>query len=81
MIFVYSCVYTYVYVYIEKYCIPAQALDIIIFTFFHRVTMPPFGTEWQKHFRRSGSKTLERLGDLMYNGPSVLEGLQRASEK
>ncbi|XP_071536168.1 ionotropic receptor 21a-like [Panulirus ornatus] len=46
-----------------------------------RVTMPPFGKDWQKQFRESGSVTLEKLADLMYTGPSILEGLKQANEK
>lgn len=47
----------------------------------HRVTMPPVGKNFQKQFRKSGSVTLEKLADLMYNGPSIMEGLQQASER
>ncbi|XP_071536192.1 ionotropic receptor 21a-like [Panulirus ornatus] len=47
----------------------------------NRVTMPPFGKEWQENFRQSGLRTYERLADLMYVGPSYLEGLKQVTEK
>ncbi|XP_071535898.1 ionotropic receptor 21a-like [Panulirus ornatus] len=46
-----------------------------------RVTMPPFGKDWQKQLRASGLSTLERLADIMYVGPSILEGLQQATQR
>ncbi|XP_071535583.1 ionotropic receptor 21a-like [Panulirus ornatus] len=49
--------------------------------FADRVTMPPFGKDWQKQFRESGSAKLERLANLMDIGPTILEGLQMALEK
>ncbi|XP_071544953.1 ionotropic receptor 21a-like [Panulirus ornatus] len=46
-----------------------------------RVTIPPYGEEWQKQFRESGSSALESLAELMHIGPTILQGLQEALTK
>ncbi|XP_071535584.1 glutamate receptor ionotropic, delta-1-like [Panulirus ornatus] len=45
-----------------------------------RVTMPPVGKDLQKQFRESESLILEKLANLMHNGPSILEGLRQATK-
>ncbi|XP_066984761.1 ionotropic receptor 21a-like [Macrobrachium rosenbergii] len=44
-----------------------------------RVTSPPYGEEFRTFFQQSSSPEFKRLAQLMDVGPTVLEGLQRAS--
>lgn len=42
--------------------------------------MPPYGAQWQEDFRKSGSKVMTKLADLMHIGPSHMEALQHATK-
>ncbi|XP_069982138.1 ionotropic receptor 21a-like [Penaeus vannamei] len=43
------------------------------------VTMPPYGVAFRNFFRDSDSKVFQTLADCMEIGPSIMEGLRRAT--
>lgn len=42
--------------------------------------MPGYGQVWKDAFMKSESSVLRKLGYLMYIGPSMMKGLQQATE-
>ncbi|XP_069191343.1 ionotropic receptor 21a isoform X1 [Procambarus clarkii] len=46
-----------------------------------RVTMPPYGEEFQRFFKQSDSVVFKALAEVMHFNPSVTQGLQAATRK
>ncbi|XP_071526951.1 ionotropic receptor 93a-like [Panulirus ornatus] len=46
-----------------------------------RVTMPPFGIVWRTTFAASESEVYRKMAKLLSLGPSVMQGLQTATEQ
>ncbi|XP_071545448.1 ionotropic receptor 21a-like [Panulirus ornatus] len=65
---------------LPKYPPRPETLEELV-NYVDRVTMPPFGKDFKRQFKESGSRTMEKLADLMLTGPSLLEGLKQALEK
>ncbi|XP_071545446.1 ionotropic receptor 21a-like [Panulirus ornatus] len=65
---------------LPKYPPRPETLEELL-SYVDRVTAIPIGKDWQKQFRESGSSALRRLADIMYLGPSIVEGLQEATVK
>ncbi|XP_071527001.1 ionotropic receptor 21a-like [Panulirus ornatus] len=65
---------------LPKYPPRPETLEEVV-NYVDMVTAIPIGKDWQKQFRESGSSALRRLADIMYMGPSIVEGLQEATVK
>ncbi|XP_069982931.1 ionotropic receptor 21a-like [Penaeus vannamei] len=65
---------------LPKYPPRVETLLQLVSTF-ESVTMPPFGTEFIKFFKQSDSGVYKALAERMHIVPSVMEGLQQATER